>query len=324
MNDITRFLIRLKGIHLSDNERLAMRERLFLYADENPVMAPVASPYLSFFSFIGSRRFSTYAMALVVLVAAGGGVTLGAEGSVPGDTLYSIKVNVNEPLMTAFAGTPIKQAKVASEIATRRADEAVVLANRGELTDAREEYLSEEFDEHVKIATAKTEKLATLDSTAADTVKADLAANLASEAQALSAQQHEGGKLLRVLVAISERIEASKDDRPALALEQTEPRAAKVAVAIAEDAGSAAASVEVNRTMLMATTEEDLATSSTTTEEKPMFLPHFFGKLHITATTTLTGASSTLQTKTWIFPKLDVAIPSKFQRDGSSELDLHR
>src|SRR5437868_1656954 len=80
-DNATRFLKRLKGISLSANERLQMRERLTMYTDMHPVMRSVAT--VPFFTFIASRRFSTYALALVVVLVATTGVSLGAEASVP-------------------------------------------------------------------------------------------------------------------------------------------------------------------------------------------------------------------------------------------------
>src|SRR5689334_9116525 len=130
----TTFLKRLSGITLSDNERLQMRERLAAYAHLHVPLTVPAETQTGLFAFFASRRFSTYALALLVLVVAGSGVTFAAEGSAPGDALYAIKIDVNEPVMVAFAPTAEGQAKVAANIATRRVDEAVTLASRGTLT----------------------------------------------------------------------------------------------------------------------------------------------------------------------------------------------
>jgi hypothetical protein len=303
MNDISRFLKQLKKVTLSNNERLALRERLALYADMHPALAApaIASPYASFFSFIGSGRFSTYALSLMILIAAGGGITLGAEGSAPGDSLYALKVNVNEPLMTALATTPTKQAKVAANIATRRIDEAVTLAGRGTLTPERQEYLSTQFTKRVTVAAEKADELATLDSTAAHRVKADLAANLAGEAQALSAipekERNNSSELLRAVIATSETI---ADHESALATAEAATTSDTTLQTTA-----AKSSVHIERVRLTAkgksaTSTPDMAKVNTTVP------------VRITPTMTFsTRFASTTSLKAILAPKVDVAIPAR-------------
>lgn len=306
------FIKRLSGITLSSNERLQMRERLAAYADMHAVAVPAYQPssFGSFFAFIGSRRFSTYAMGILMLAVAGSGVTLAADASVPGDSLYQVKIHVNEPLMTALAASPAGQAKVAADIATRRADEAVTLASRNELTAERQTYLAQAFDEGVKAAAAKADHLAMLDSSAAAGVRADLAANLAGEAQALGAVNatHKGDakELLTAIVSTSESISDSSSSGIALADEATSTQGAEATAT--EPVAPPGAAV---RTMATARIAAKASTTASTTPGVRAFVTGRFTKnLRISSTTLRNFTASTLNTASLLAPRLDVAIPS--------------
>lgn len=212
-NPTPNFIHRLKAIGFSGKERLAMRERLALYAAEHPVAA--AGPVPSYLSFFASRRFSIYAGAFIALVVVGSGVTLAADNSVPGDALYAVKINVNEPVMVALAPTATGQAEVAAQLASRRVDEAVTLASRGDLTDERQKYLAQQFDAKVALASARTGTLAQNDPSAAVRVNDEFAANLAGEAEALGAvvstHPDQGSKLLESVVAATQNLSENAD-----------------------------------------------------------------------------------------------------------------
>lgn len=292
-NDLTTFFKHLKGIRLSQNERLQLRERLAAYADMHPALAAGSTSRIPLFAFFASRRFSAYAALVMVFVVAGGGVTLAADVSAPGDALYAVKINVNEPLMTALAPTNVGQAKVAARLATRRVDEAVTLASRGRLTAERQAYLSNAFDTRIKIAAKKAETLKSAgDTKGAETVRADLAANLAGEAQALGAVTTKdsagSSDFLRVIVATSEDISGSGFGADALALDSGEDE---------QDAP-----VTMAKTARVGTT--------TPTLQKAARAPKLNHRLRVTATTTLRGKlDSSRATLFGLTSPVDVAIP---------------
>ncbi|MDB5194915.1 MAG: hypothetical protein JWO84_99 [Parcubacteria group bacterium] len=306
----TSFLKRLKGITLSNNERLSLRERLAAYADLHQITASsgVRSPFGSFFLFIESRRFSSYTMALLLVVVVGGGVTLAADTSVPGDSLYSIKINVNEPVLTALTPTATGQANVAAQIATRRVDEAVILASRGTLTPERQAYLTQKFDTSVKVAAAKADALAsTGDSAGSDTVKANFAANLAGEAQALGAvttnDTAQSADLLRTVVATSERIS------------ENGPSDSIAVVANTSVSASESGNARTARPALMAKMASTTATSSA-----PFVAPARVSKRLRVDISTLRDrmASTTLDISGVLAPKTDLAIPRAEDASGQA------
>ena len=125
MNDpLISFLKPLTALGLSRTKREALRTRLALYADIHPLEVTQinSSSPSGIFALIASRHFSVYALSVLVLIGVGATSTLAAEGSVPGETLYALKIHINEPLMTALAPTNVGQARLAARLATRRVD----------------------------------------------------------------------------------------------------------------------------------------------------------------------------------------------------------
>ena len=78
-----------------------MRARLYEEMEARPLVkspfSVVPSPY---FSWVSPRALVPLVAVLVII---GGGSAYAAEGTVPGDLLYSIKRGVNEPLRQALA-----------------------------------------------------------------------------------------------------------------------------------------------------------------------------------------------------------------------------
>lgn len=84
--------------------------------------------YFSKNSFAGS-------LAVLALLIGTGGVSLAAESSLPGDVLYTVKVNINESAKSLIAITPEAKAKFALEIADKRLKEVALLSQKGRLNN---------------------------------------------------------------------------------------------------------------------------------------------------------------------------------------------
>jgi hypothetical protein len=124
------------GDTLSEAERARMRAVLTEYAAFKPVRAPVR--HVSPFHALRMHPVFAGAFALLLLITSTGGAAYAAEGSLPGDILYSVKVDVTEPVVTAL--TPAGSAQVAWHltIAKRRLAEAHALATAGRLASSTE------------------------------------------------------------------------------------------------------------------------------------------------------------------------------------------
>src|SRR3989344_6975993 len=120
-------------IRLTSLEKSAMRARIF----------ETRSPYV-FMSYHMRMALA----GLVLFVFAGTGTVSAAQGALPGDLLYPVKVSVNEKVEVALAPTPAAKAEVQVRLAERRVDEARELSARGRLDKKSAKALTDDFVEH--------------------------------------------------------------------------------------------------------------------------------------------------------------------------------
>ncbi len=154
-----------RSIILSKEEKDIIRERLNTHISKTRVMesSPVRlqeysprklSP-LSTFIF----NWKTTMPALILIVALlTGGVTYAAKDTLPGDSLYPIKINVNEKVQSTLAFGGEAKAKVEAKHAVNRLEEAEALAFKGSLDGETEAELQARFLDHANQAIEYIEK----------------------------------------------------------------------------------------------------------------------------------------------------------------------
>jgi hypothetical protein len=157
--DFIRTLARVRLPH-APKERI--RLELSSYADLHSVQgkaAPSVAP--SMLSALMSRTRSLYAgaLALVLIVSAGAQAGFAAEGAVPGDILYQVKVAMSEPIALTLAVSPERKAELSARYASRRVDEAVTLSSEGKLDEKTADELAARFDTHVDALAKETDAL---------------------------------------------------------------------------------------------------------------------------------------------------------------------
>jgi hypothetical protein len=168
-----------------------MRDALDAYVDMHELQAPVParkaipSPFFSYGSF---SRIGTSVLAFAVLLLVGGtGAAYAAEGSVPGNTLYPVKVSVIEPLQGALITSAKGQATWHANLASRRLEEATKLAVADKLDPSTQEYLQAKFNTEVTKSSEDADTLvATGNTDAALDVRSDLEARITAHAQILA------------------------------------------------------------------------------------------------------------------------------------------
>lgn len=114
------------------------------------------SPYV-FLAYFQSHGLRSVLAGLLLFVLVGSGTASAAQGSLPGDLLYPVKVSINEKVEAALAPSVAAKAEVAARQAERRVEEAQELAAQGRLDEKTADALTESFDAHAAQAVALAE-----------------------------------------------------------------------------------------------------------------------------------------------------------------------
>ncbi len=131
-------------------ERSAMKATVFGVASPVPV---AQSPYFFF-----SHQFRmSMAGLLFFVIAGGGGVSAAAQGALPGDVLYPVKISINEKVEVALAPDAAAKSVVEVKLAERRVAEAKTLSAQGKFDAKTADTLSADFDAHAAQAIALAE-----------------------------------------------------------------------------------------------------------------------------------------------------------------------
>ncbi|MDD2657805.1 MAG: DUF5667 domain-containing protein [Candidatus Pacebacteria bacterium] len=133
----------LRRIRLSSLEKEAVLARLMEHVEKHP--ASVVSPWKIYVSHF---RFHYAVASLLVMVLAGGSVTFAAEGALPGDVLYPVKLNITEPLQGALISGDLPKARFEAKKTLRRLEEAETLAAQGRLNQAAVETVETNFEKN--------------------------------------------------------------------------------------------------------------------------------------------------------------------------------
>lgn len=173
----------------SENEKAVVREQLRAYMREHPARVPVWIRFLEAFqSSAYNPTFQLASATLALLLIGGTGTAFAAQGALPGEPLYGVKVNIEEPIAGAFVRSPQAQANWNAELASRRLSEAEQLAVRNKLTPEIATTVAGGFDQAAANFDASVAQLATSSSNAATvaTIASNMEATLAANTQILS------------------------------------------------------------------------------------------------------------------------------------------
>jgi len=197
---------------LTSEERTAMRSVLAALSLEESVVAPrpVPSPFVVFFA---SWQRAAVAFLAVILVGVGG-TGVAAEGALPGDTLYGIKVGLNEKLERAVALGTVAKAEVDVSHAEERIREVELLSVMG--ADRRNvEDITLAVDAHIERASEAARTLSREgDTAAADLLASHIESTLSAHADILEAQaENEDEGERRKLRALSVALSITADEQ---------------------------------------------------------------------------------------------------------------
>lgn len=188
-----------QNVKLSESARHRIEENLTQYVAFHGVADAVREeevsrsierePQNSIFGISSIRhfRFNTMTALILIAVLVGGGTSFAAEGALPGDMLYPIKVEVNEEVKGAFAFGSEADARLQAKLVAERLEEAEELAAEGMLTAEVAAEIEARMKAHAESArTESAEAEANGDSETAATIRAELVATLDAYANILS------------------------------------------------------------------------------------------------------------------------------------------
>jgi len=177
---------------LSEHEKAYIRSNLQDYIRSNPARAPFWIRAVdSFYTNVYSPRLQFAAASLVLVFVAGSGTAFAAQSALPGDALYGVKVNIEEPIQGSFATSAEAQANWNAQLASVRLSEAEQLAAQNKLTPSNASTIAgglaqatENFDANVaQLATSSSDSSNVV---AAATAESNMETTLAANTEALS------------------------------------------------------------------------------------------------------------------------------------------
>lgn len=153
-NDIEKILKPLQKVSLAAHEKQHIRDVLEEIVAFHPVRtsAPLVKSPLFNFAYL----HPTPVIALMLILVITTSTAAAAEGALPGDPLYRIKININEEVRSAVAFSTETKADWALERAERRIDEAARLSVQNRLTPEVRDALDSKIESHVETAIALT------------------------------------------------------------------------------------------------------------------------------------------------------------------------
>lgn len=184
MNDITNHIKKAADhVHLSAAEKREMTRVIHEYMAHKPLREDAYSTSIQWFSFAWIRQPIAAALALVFLFT--GGISFAAEGALPGDALYTMKIKVNEPVRVAFASGAEEKAEIHMELAERRIEEATTLASENRLDIDTETTLAAAFEKYAESATDDVNTIDETDASAAAEITSRFETRLAAHEEVL-------------------------------------------------------------------------------------------------------------------------------------------
>lgn len=154
--NIEDILKRAQGIRLSDTEKSLLLSNIMRDIETLPAptipssVGPTRSPFFGHLMF--GRAMYAYRMSFALaalFVCVGVGTSYAAQGALPGDPLYAVKIALNENVESALAIGPAAAAKVSAKHALTRLKEVESLSEKGSLDATTTEQLRERFSEEL-------------------------------------------------------------------------------------------------------------------------------------------------------------------------------
>src|SRR3989344_1190762 len=180
-------------LRLSKPEKEAVLLALEAAMRANPLTkSPLALTPSPYFFFVAPRQY--VAVFVLILFVLGSGSSYAAEGAVPGDFLYAVKLGINEPLRATLASSVEAKASWHAEAAERRMKEAEVLSAAGTLTSEIKMELESNLEQHAEKVAESMVRVREEDPVLAADIEARFESSLAAHSAVIARLSLEGDK----------------------------------------------------------------------------------------------------------------------------------
>lgn len=160
-NQLYHLFSKMKAERLSIAKRARLREQIVARIKQTSVPTYREFSFMRFMWVSGARRIYVSVLAVFIIVFGVGSYAAG--GSLPGDALYAMKTNINEPIQRALAVSEKAKVNLEADLTERRLAEVSQLASEARLDPVTEEKLLNQATEHaVSLRTALTKSGDTL------------------------------------------------------------------------------------------------------------------------------------------------------------------
>lgn len=166
-----------RNIRLEKEKKESIKEAVLLFVKKNP--CPPAGRWLPAF-----KPAYISILALVLILAIGGGVSAQAQLALPGDPLYPVKIGFNEKVLQILTFSDTAKVNLNIRLAELRLKEAEKLMAKGKITPEMQAKINNNFNAKTEAISKIIEKL--------NNAKMYKAAEKASSALEASLKAHPG------------------------------------------------------------------------------------------------------------------------------------
>lgn len=154
--DFEQLALQAKRVTLRPEEKQHMRAGILQFMETHSAIRPHKVEKRFYWpQLLAFRPLQTVALVFILVLLSGGGISLAAEGTMPGDTLYPMKIEINERIRDWAAITSEADVEWETRRAERRLEEVEKLAAEGRLDAKTSADIENRLAVHAKEAADK-------------------------------------------------------------------------------------------------------------------------------------------------------------------------
>lgn len=151
-NHLKKLISEAKKINFPFEKKDLIRARIQDFINLTPVtknLEPIKSTfYISKFAVLNISKVVSF--SLIILLVGGSTMSYASENSLPGDSLYTVKVNIKEPIETKLAFTPQTKLEVKTKQVEKRLSEAQTLIQRNDMSPEKHKEVEVRLEKKVE------------------------------------------------------------------------------------------------------------------------------------------------------------------------------